>query len=422
MRRWFHCLLIGMLTCSLSVDTAKACWYLRRAHGPCGCWQPTCPPVATWPPVAMWPTCHDVVIGDSGWCDEAACGSVVIVEGWRDDVCCGGASHIVVDSSTMVQRSARVAVGDGVADAAEPVTAADSVAAPGEPTASAEPTPAPAEPSGEPQPAPQEGVATVAPAVPELKPAVDAAPAVETVAALEPAAAEPPREVKPAESAPEEPTAPPVAAAEPDATALAEPAPAPTPAVTAVEPPAPQAEPNIFEEVEAAADAAILDPTGAEPADEPAVAPSEPAAAPGADALFGEPAATPEPAADPLAEPASSEPAAAAEQPAAEPVADPAAEDAPAPAADEPATDDTDPFSDAGREPLRRWVDDTGSYATVGMLVDVRADRVEIRKANGRTVLVPLGRLSEHDRAYAAAAEARLAAERTPSSRETAGL
>jgi hypothetical protein len=37
-------------------------------------------------------------------------------------------------------------------------------------------------------------------------------------------------------------------------------------------------------------------------------------------------------------------------------------------------------------------------------------------------VIVPLDRLSDHDRSYAAAAGARLAAERTASSSATAGL
>lgn len=374
MRRWFHCLLIGVLTCSLSVDTAKACWYLRHGHGPCGYRQPACPPVP------MWPACHEVVIRDSACCGGAACDSVVIVDGWRDDVCCGDVSHVVV--------------GELVADPAEPVTVAESVVTPSEPTASPEPTPAAAEPTGAPAPAPQDGVAAVAPAVPELKPAVDAQPAVETVAALEPEPAETRAEAKPSEPPAEPAPAPEAPATEPEAVeatpvepAPVEPTPEPAPAVTAVEPPAPQREPNIFEEVEAAADAAILDPAATEPA---------------------------------------ADPAAAAEEPSAEPVTDPAADDAPAPAADEPASEpaagEPDPFSDAGREPLRRWVDDTGSYATVGTLVDVRADGVEIRKANGRTVVVPLDRLSEHDRGYAAAAEARLAAERTPPTRDTAGL
>ncbi|MGB8852370.1 MAG: SHD1 domain-containing protein [Pirellulales bacterium] len=413
MRRWFHCLLIGVLTCSLSVDTARACWYLRRGHGPCGCWQPACPPVAT------WPACHEVVIRDSACCGGAAYGTVVIVDGWRGDVCWEGTSHVVV--------------GEVVADIAEPIVVAESTVTPSEPAPSREPTPAVAEPSAEPTPAPQEGIAAVAPAVPELKPAVDAAPAVERVAALEPAPTESVAEAKPSEPAAEPAPATPPPATEPEV-AVAAPivpapvaaAPEPAPVVTAVEPPAPRGEPNIFEEVEAAADAAILDPAGTEPAPEPAVAPSASAAAPSSDALFAEPAAKPEPAVEPLAAPVASESSAAADESAADPAAEPAADDAPAPAADEPAgkpaADEPDPFSDASREPVRRWVDDTGSYATVGTLVDVRADGVEIRKANGRTVIVPLDRLSEHDRGYAAAAEARLAAERTPPTRDTAGL
>lgn len=402
MRRWFNCLLIGVLTCSLLVDTAKACWYRRHAHAHAarGYWQPACPPVAT------WPACHDVVVSDSACGSGLACGSVVIVDGWRDEVCCGGDSGIVVES-TIVQGGhgvvGEVVVGEVVGDAAE------SVVAPSEPTIAAEPAAAQAEPIV----APQNGIAAVAPAVPELKPAVDSTPAVEPVVALEPAPVEPATEPA-TEPAPAEPAPEPAA-------------PQPEP-VAAVESPAPPAEPNIFEEVESAADAAILAPAGTEPPADPSAASTDRSA----DNLFGEPEAATEPAAapvaDPPAEPSAAEPAlgpeADASEPAAEPVTEPAADDAPAAEepASQPAAEEADPFSDASREPLRRWVDDTGRYATVGMLVDVRAEGVEIRKANGRTVIVPLDRLSEHDRAYAADAEARLAADRAPSSRETVGL
>jgi hypothetical protein len=407
-RRWFNCLLIGVLTCSLLVDTAKACWYRRHAHAHAarGYSRPACPPVAT------WPACHDVVVSDSACGSGLACSSVVIVDGWRDDVCCGGDSGIVVES-TIVQGGhdvvGEVVVGEVVVDTAESVTAAESVVAPSEPTIAAEPAAAQAEPIV----APQNGIAAVAPAVPELKPAVDSPPAVEPVVALEPAPVEPATEPAPQEPAPE--PAPEPAAPQPEP-------------VATVESPVQPAEPNIFEEVESAADAAILAPAGAEPLAEP----SAPSTDRSADNLFGEPEAATEPAAapvaDPPAEPSAAEPAldpkADASEPAAEPVAEPAADDAPATEepASQPAAAEADPFSDASREPLRRWVDDTGSYATVGMLVDVRAEGVEIRKANGRTVIVPLDRLSEHDRAYAADAEARLAADRAPSSRETVGL
>jgi hypothetical protein len=401
-RRWFHCLLIGVLTCSLSVDTAKACWYLRRAHAACGYSQPACPPVAT------WPGCHEVVIRDFDCGGGMADAPVVIVDGWHDDSCC--------------------------ADGGEPVVVTESIVQPHESVVAVEPTPAtvptPAEPIVQPEPAPETGVAAVAPAVPELQPAVDARPAVETVVALEPAPAEPaaepvpvepapePAAVQPSASEPELPVTPPSEPAEPEAT----PEPQPAPEAVAAEPPAPPAEPNLFEEVEAAADAAILAPADPD-ASQPAADAALPATEPQADNLFGEPA----PATDPAAEPAppASEPAAdAVVEPAAEPESDPAAgaEPGPAPAAEPPAAEAADPFSDASREPARRWVDDTGSYTIVGVLVDVRAEGVEIRKANGRTVIVPLERLSEHDRGYAAAAGARLAAERAPAARETAGL
>jgi len=410
-RRWLNCLLIGVLTCSLSVDTARACWYLRHAHSHAvrRCWRPTCPPVTT------WPACHGAVVSDSICGSGIACGSVAVVDGWRVDACCGGEPGSVVDS--LIVHDGHSVVGEVVVGPAESVAAAESVDVPSGPTIAAEPAPAAVEPIV----VPQNGVAAVAPAVPDLKPAVDTEPTVEPVVALEPAPVEPATV-----PAPEEPPAEPAVPESTSEPAREEPQPEPA---AAVEPPAPPAEPNIFEEVESAADAdaAVLPTDGSEAA----VEPSEPSTEPGDDDEFGEPAAAPAPApvTDPLAEPSAAEPAvepaADASEPAPEPVTEPAAADAPAPAVDEPASQpavEADPVSDAGREPLRRWVDDTGSYATVGMLVDVRADAVEIRKANGRTVIVPLERLSDHDREYAAAAEARLAADRAPPSRETAGL
>ena len=53
----------------------------------------------------------------------------------------------------------------------------------------------------------------------------------------------------------------------------------------------------------------------------------------------------------------------------------------------------------------------------------MHGDSVEILKANGRRVVVPLDRLSSIDRAYAADAGGRLAAGRAvPESTDTAGL
>jgi len=60
-------------------------------------------------------------------------------------------------------------------------------------------------------------------------------------------------------------------------------------------------------------------------------------------------------------------------------------------------------------EPLRRWIDSTGGHATVGVLVGVTGDSVEIRKANGQFANVAVERLSDYDRDYVAAAAVRLA-------------
>jgi len=74
----------------------------------------------------------------------------------------------------------------------------------------------------------------------------------------------------------------------------------------------------------------------------------------------------------------------------------------------------------AEREPLRRWIDDTAAYAVMGRLVDVRGDRVEIVRADGRSVTVPVARLSVLDRGYVAVATGRIAASR-PRPTETVG-
>jgi hypothetical protein len=173
--------------------------------------------------------------------------------------------------------------------------------------------------------------------------------------------------------------------------------------------------------------------SGAGPTLAPAPRPTEPvpapiAAAPGLEPI--EPVSASEP---PAMEPAPVGAEPAAEPPAVKPAprnafeeADaalapdldglvPAAEPAPPPApAAEPAAEPR-----AAREPLRRWIDDTAAYAVVGRLIDVRDDRVEILKADGRSVTVPLARLSGLDRDYVAGAAGRIASNRPRSPRPT---
>jgi hypothetical protein len=100
-------------------------------------------------------------------------------------------------------------------------------------------------------------------------------------------------------------------------------------------------------------------------------------------------------------------------------------EESPEPAAaeanEEEAEAAADPFS--ATEPARRWIDATGRYAVVGTLLAVRDATAEIRTANGRTVGVPLDRLSPHDREYAEQAGARLlAGPAAPRPTDTAGM
>ena len=81
-------------------------------------------------------------------------------------------------------------------------------------------------------------------------------------------------------------------------------------------------------------------------------------------------------------------------------------------------------------EPMRRWIDNTGTHETVGTLIEVHADRIRILKRSGSYSTVPLARLSREDQTYVAATGVRLASERhtvesqpmTPPAADAAGL
>lgn len=76
---------------------------------------------------------------------------------------------------------------------------------------------------------------------------------------------------------------------------------------------------------------------------------------------------------------------------------------------------DDDPFAGmlkAPGEPMRRWIDNTGTHETVGILIEVHTDRIRILKQSGSYSTVPLTRLSREDQAYVATTGARLAAKR----------
>ena len=433
MRRSLRCLLVGVLVFSLSIDTARACWYLRHAHR--GHAMPTCQPS---PACGGWTVVSDVPVAT--WADPCRGPTVVCVASpYVEVIGCGAAIECVGEGPTMVVPQPTI-----VEHA--PAVVAPQAAAPEAVETITRPAPTPALPVEEVQnPVAVAPVTPAEPVLPELQPvepasatepvapAVPAAPAAPETPAVEPRPEpeaplipaaermdERPEAAAPAdrtelslpETAPLEPAAAPVEPAVPPAaepTAPEAPAePAPPVAVPVV--PEEPAEENLFETVDAPAPASAEPET---PTEESPFA-SEPAAEPAADATQEEEKAA---AADATAgEPATEGPApeagtaeeAATEEPAAESDATPASEDPP-------------PFSNL--EPARRWIDSTGRYATVGTLVRVSEREAEIQKADGRTVRVPLERLSQHDRDYAAAAQPRLlAGPKAPRPADTAGL
>ena len=83
--------------------------------------------------------------------------------------------------------------------------------------------------------------------------------------------------------------------------------------------------------------------------------------------------------------------------------------DNPTESIEDPFSGSEDPFSLLPPEPVRRWVDTSGHYETVGQLVEVHPDCVRIIKLNGRYTTVALDRLSVIDQQYIATIENHLA-------------
>jgi hypothetical protein len=390
-RRPLHCLLVGFLVFSLSVDTARACWRLRHAHRSHAAACPVDPACGGWSPVVV---VADAAIG-CGWAaaplDTA---TIVPVGGWVEEIACGQplpCCESEFDGAVVEAYAIAEPAADGTLIAESPTVSAEVLAA-----RPAVPELAPAaEPVGRPEPlqpvpSDQPSIGSVAPsrpAVPDDQP-------------VEPAAANTPAEPGGKGPAVADPSTPATTEMRPDQTATdpepelslpATPEPTPQPG-PATEPPAP-AEPNLFEEADA---------SPAPPAGKPEAAADEPARDP-------LPAAEPEtPATDPEPEPPNTAPV--------ENVPEPAAEPAP-PDAVEPAAD---PLSRSERN--RRWIDASGRYAVVGALVSVLDGRAEIRRPDGRSISVPLDRLSPFDRAYAEEAGRWIAGAAVARPTETAGL
>jgi hypothetical protein len=132
-------------------------------------------------------------------------------------------------------------------------------------------------------------------------------------------------------------------------------------------------------------------PTIPESAPEPA--PTEPSAAPEPSEDLMEP-----PAAQPEGQPAQPQPA--TEEPAAEQGTDemlqqPATEEPAAPNGEEDELDDL-----FGTLDVRKWIDDTGRYSTMGRLAAISPNAIRILKNNGRFCTVTYDRLSSADFDY----------------------
>ena len=257
MRRCLHACLIGVLTLSLSMDTARACWRMRRACHPRPVWVVACEPCAPVPhPLAC--------IETTSWeaVEREACSA------------CSSSDHELVTEWT---------VGDAEGIAVDTAVVVDTVEST---VLREEPVAAPAPTLAEPVEVP-----AAAADLPVLQPASEAVQQTTALAPNDSAKAE----------EPEVPAAP--APAEPEPMIEEEPA-------AAIEPPAVE-EPNMFEEVErAGGPTAPIDAVTPFPADAPlsdAAAPPmpEPPAADNAPEPASEEPASEEPAAD---EPATEDP------------------------------------------------------------------------------------------------------------------
>lgn len=231
MRRCLHSFLVGVLVLAVSMDAARACWFLRRG---CRASRPA------------WSACASPVAcgAERLSCESCGCDAVVEVDA------CGACEPVVADDGIVVTGELVVSDVDVRVDPAGEAA----------PAAETPPVATPREPAGE------QAAASVV--VPDLQPVVDASA----------------DDVQPT-SAIEEPTMKP--AAEPEQPAVAEPEPASEPPAEEPVMPAAPPEPNLFEEAEQPGEPAAADAI-AEPANETPRATEDGAPMP-------EPSGTPEP-------------------------------------------------------------------------------------------------------------------------------
>jgi hypothetical protein len=166
-RRPLHCLLVAILIVSLSVDTARACWYLRHAHH--AHVAHACLPA----PVCHGGWGHAVVVSDvavgHGWAADPCVETVVFDAGpfeggpFVEEIACGAALECcdgqvadVVHETVVDEHAVATVEPAPIVAAPVPMTTIETPAAVAETAPATTPAPAPAEPV--PAPAPIEPV------------------------------------------------------------------------------------------------------------------------------------------------------------------------------------------------------------------------------------------------------------------------
>ncbi|MCX7431951.1 MAG: hypothetical protein NTY17_13285 [Planctomycetia bacterium] len=380
-------MIVALLCLTLSVDSAKACWWLRQHRSRAQ----ACRPVAC--RSAAQPPCG--VVSDAPVAYEA-----IFVDDQSDCLCSGVPAEHATGDHDAVNHETGEQVIDIRAGEAEASVVEQGVVVHG-PTIVVDAAPAqPAPAAAQPMP-----IAATGPSV-LLKPT----PAEEPIPDLKPAIA-PQSTVAPASN--EQPMPEPAAA-------LGKPGEADQPVAPAAPMPAAVEDlaggPEVKLPQQAPKEPNLFDLYSDETDDE--AAPSE---EPPADSR---PETTDDDAGEP-AEDAAAETTPAAE---AEMTEDEAEDEAEAEAEAEAEQAEADPAEAAVTvpdEPMRRWSNDSNTHHTQGWLVEVRADRVRILKVNGRHTTVLTESLSAADRDYVSAVGDRLAAQQqgtSPAPMATAGL
>ena len=435
MRRSMRSMIVALLCLTLSVDSAKACWWLRQHRSRAQACRPVACRSAAQPPCGV---ASDVPMAYE----------TIFVDDQSDCLCSGTpAEHATVDHEAMNHETGEqvidIRAGDAEASVVEqgvvvhgPTIVVD--AAPAQPApAAAQPMPIAATgPSVLLKPTPAEEP------IPDLKPAIapqsPVAPASNEQPMPEPAAAlGKPGLEKPGEA--DQPVAP----AAPMPASVEDLAGGPEVKLPKQEP----KEPNLFDlygddaDDESAPSEEPPADSRPETTDDDAGEPAEDAAAettPAAEAEMTEAEAEASEAEASEAKPTeaeatdgdseTAEEAAPAEEPAAEDAAEDAVEEADAAseaAAEQAEADPAEAAMTVPNEPMRRWSNDSNTHHTQGWLVEVRADRVRILKVNGRHTTVLTESLSAADRDYVSAVGDRLAAQQqgtSPATMATAGL